>query len=56
LGKKKTTPVCPHCGGKLYYDGKGLKCTKCVYVWRPDKTLAHSGESPPAEGKDEQEP
>lgn len=24
--------VCPRCGGKLLYDGKGLACLTCPYI------------------------
>lgn len=33
-GKPDTTPLCPKCGGKLIYDGKGLSCISCPYTWR----------------------
>jgi len=57
LGKKKptSTPVCPQCGGKLYYDGKGLRCMKCLYLWRPDKKIVHPSDPPPAVGEEDEE-
>jgi len=56
VGKKQTTsPFCPWCGAKLYHDGKGLRCTKCLYLWRPDKKIVHPSDPPPVLEKDEQE-
>jgi tRNA(Ile2) C34 agmatinyltransferase TiaS len=42
--KPDTTPICPKCGGKLVYDGKGLSCISCPYTWRKPDTLRKATE------------
>lgn len=33
-----TSLRCPDCQEKLLYDGKGLSCLVCPYVWRPPES------------------
>ena len=40
--KPDTTPICPKCGGKLLYDGKGFSCMSCPYTWRKPDTVRKS--------------
>jgi tRNA(Ile2) C34 agmatinyltransferase TiaS len=39
ISKSDTTPICPKCGEKLLYDGKGLSCISCPYVRRRANTV-----------------
>lgn len=50
--KPETTPICPKCGGKLLYDGKGLSCISCPYTWRKPDTVRQPVDPPKtSEGK-----
>jgi hypothetical protein len=39
----------------LFFDEKGLRCTKCLYLWRPEKKSAVPEDPPPIYQTDEQE-
>ena len=30
----RTAPMCPKCKNKLLYNGAGLACIACTYVWK----------------------
>jgi hypothetical protein len=56
VGKKPTSgPLCPKCKAPLYFDEKGLRCTKCLYLWRPEKKSIVPEDPPPIYQTDEQE-
>jgi len=56
VGKKPTSgPLCPKCKAPLFFDEKGLRCTKCLYQWRPDKVTIVPEDPPPIYQTDEQE-